>query len=346
MGVVGGMFSVFLHSIPFALMPPLSFALRPERWPQSVSYFRATLSAGPNFGYHLCATRIPGEALADVDLRSWRIAFNGAEPVRPATLRLWQDRMGPLGFVPEAMQPCYGMAEVGLAMALSQPGIRPRVVHVDRIELAGSGRVVSVPADHPNAQALTAVGRPLPGYQVRVIGAHGTDLPERRHGQLLLSGPSLTGGYLTADGTVPDNPRDGWLSTGDLGFFAEGDLFVTGRTKDLIVIAGRNYLPDDIEEAAGGLNGVRRGALAALSVPNPDTGTESLVIVVESPIAHIPDKAAELVGQIERAITERTGLRPDRVVVIRPGGLPKTSSGKLQRHKIASSLGGETFSAS
>jgi acyl-CoA synthetase (AMP-forming)/AMP-acid ligase II len=335
MGLVGCVFSTFLHSVPVALMPPLSFALRPERWLRAISYFRGTLSPAPNFAFQLCAGRISDDALSDVDLQSWRLAFNGAETVNPRTLRLWQERMGPVGFAEEAMQPCYGLAEVSLALSLSRPGERPRILHVDRTLLAESGKVVPVLADHPDAQALTAVGRPLADYHVRVVDVQGTDLPEYRQGQLLLSGPSLTDGYLTADGPAVGNPRNGWLHSGDLGFFADGELFVTGRIKDLIIIAGRNYLPYSLEEAAASLDGVRSGAVAALGIPHPETGTESFVLVAESPASRISDKAVALARQIERAVAERSGLRPDRVILVRPGSLPKTSSGKLQRALIA-----------
>jgi len=339
MGLVGAVFSTFLHGIPVALMPPLSFAFRPERWPQAVSHFRGTLSPAPNFAYHLSARRISEEALADMDLRSWRAAFNGAEAVNPDTLRLWQERMGPAGFAEETMQPCYGMAEVGIAFSLSRPGTKPRVLYADRTELADSGRVVPVPADHADAQPLTAVGRPLEGYQVRVVDTDGNELPEYHQGELVLSGPSLTDGYLTT-GSASDNPRDGRLHSGDLGFLADGDLFVTGRIKDLLIIAGRNYLPYSLEDAAASLDGVRRGSVAALGISEPDTGTESLVLVAESPAAQEPSSelATLLARQIETTVAERTGLRPDRVVLVRPGSLPKTSSGKLQRGVVARML--------
>jgi fatty-acyl-CoA synthase len=335
MGLVGSLFSTFLHGIPVALMPPLAFAFRPERWPQAISLYRGTLSPAPNFAYHLCASRTTEAVLAELDLSSWRVAFNGAEAVGSQTLRLWQERMGPRGFAPEAMQPCYGMAEVGIAITLSQPGRPPRVLHADRTALAGSGAVVPVAPGHPDAQEITAVGRPLPGYEVLVVDDAGRPLPEYRQGRLVISGPSLTDGYLTADGVADPAPRDGRLDIGDLGFFADGDLFVTGRVKDLIIIAGRNYLPYTMEAAATEVTGVRRGGVAAVGVPHPVKGTESLVVVAESAAAHTPEEAAALAALVEKAVAARTGLRPDRVLVVRRGTLPKTPSGKLQRARIA-----------
>ncbi|MGA4837372.1 AMP-binding protein [Streptomyces sp. G45] len=342
MGLVGTVFSTFLHEVPVVLMPPLSFAFRPERWPQAISHYRGTLSPAPNFAYHLCASRASDAALAGLDLSSWRVAYNGAEAVRSDTLDLWQRRMGPLGFAPHAMQPCYGMAEVGVAVTLSEPGRPPRVLHISRSALADTDAVVAVERGDPDAMEVTAVGRPLPGYEVRVEGPDGTELPERRQGRLIISGPSLTERYLTANGAGDPSLRADGLDIGDLGFYADGDLFVTGRVKDLIIIGGRNYLPYSLEAAATEVPGIRQGGVAAVGVPHPHKGTESLLVLAESPGAHDPERSRALAAAVERAIAERTGLRPDQVWLLPLGRLPKTPSGKLQRARItALAMAGE-----
>ncbi|WP_055565422.1 AMP-binding protein [Streptomyces atriruber] len=334
MGLVGTVFSTFLHQIPVVLMPPLAFAFRPELWPQAISRFRGTLSPAPNFAFHLCAARAKDEGLAGLDLSSWRVAFNGAEAVSSATLDLWQRRMGPLGFAAEAMQPCYGMAEIGIAVTLSEPERLPRVLHISRSALAGTGTVVAAEPGAPDAQEVTAVGRPLPGYGVRVEDADGNELPERRQGRLIISGPSLTERYLTVDGAGDPSLRPDGLDIGDLGFYADGDLFVTGRVKDLIIIGGRNYLPYSLEAAAAEVPGIRRGGVAAVGVPHPERGTETLLVVAESAAAHDPDRSRAVAADVERVIAARTGLRPDRVHLLPRGKLPKTPSGKLQRVRI------------
>lgn len=338
MGLSGALLSGFLHRIPVVLLPPMAFLLRPERWLQAVHRFRGTLSPAPNFGYQLCATRVRDEALAGLDLGSWRVTYNGAEPVAAATLRRWQERFGRYGVRPQSMRPAYGMAEMCVAVALTGPDEPPRVEHVDRDALADAGRAVPVRPRATGARALVSVGRPLPGYQVRVVDAAGRSTEDHVLGRIRVRGPSMMAGYLGDPAATTAAIRDGWLDTGDVGFLAGDELFVTGRATDLLIVAGRNYHPYPAEAAAATVHGVRTGGVAVVGMPDPARGTEAVVVVVESALASRPRQRDALAARVGRVVTDELGVRPDRVVVVRPGALPRTPSGKLRRAQVAAEL--------
>ena len=359
MGLVGLTLAPFLHRLPAALMPATSFVFRPGRWLWALHHLRGTISAAPNFGYQLCLTRCTDDELAGLDLSAWRLAFNGSEVVSAATLRGWQRRMARYGFRPNGVFPVYGMAEVALAACMPVPG-QPFVADlVSRAALtehgvalpppvpqpetlpAGSApsgvqEIVGVGAPRSGVQEIVGVGAPLPGYEVRVVDTAGNPLPDRREGEVHLRGPSLTRHYLGSS-PQPATLRDGWLHTGDLGYTVRGELFLTGRRRDLIIKAGRNYQPQEFERAAESVDGVRTGGAGATGVPDPASGTEMIVLVVES-AGRDSARTAALRRAIEDAVLTGTGVRPDRVVLVRPGTLPRTTSGKLQRGQLAGLL--------
>ncbi len=330
MGLIGAWLGSLYHGAPLVLMPPLRFMARPRRWLEAISRHRGTLSASPNFGYALCATRLRERDLEGLDLSSWRCAFNGAEPVSPATVERFVARMRPYGFRPEAMMPVYGLAESSVGLCFPPPG---RGVRVDAVRRETFEREhVAAPAapDEPGALRFVGCGFPLPGHQVRIVGAEGRELPERHEGRIQFRGPSATSGYWRN----PEATRalfDGeWLETGDLGYLADGELFVTGRVKDLIIRAGRNLYPQEIEDAVQALEGVRPGGVAAFAAPDPEGGGERLVVMAETTLRE-PQARAGLEARIREAVAALGELPPEEVVLVPPHAVPKTSSGKVRR---------------
>ncbi len=331
MGLIGSWLFCLHQGLPLALLSPTAFLARPERWLWAIHQHRATLTAAPNFAYELCARKVPDEALEGLDLSSLRCALNGAEPVNPETLERFARRFARCGLRREALLPVYGLAENAVGLAFPPVGRGPRIDRVARAAFQTEGR--ALPAEPHDAGALRFVsaGRELPEHDVRIVDEAGDDLPERTVGRLVFRGPSQTAGYYkkpeaTAAITLPG----GWLDSGDLAYRAEGEIYIAGRKKDLIIKAGRNLVPQEIEEAAAGVDGIRKGCVVAFGVDRPATGTESLVVVAETRA----QEAAER-DRLVTAVTERVAVAvevpPDEVVLVPPGAVPKTSSGKVRR---------------
>jgi acyl-CoA synthetase (AMP-forming)/AMP-acid ligase II len=327
MGLIGGLLFCVYWRIPLALMSPMAFLADPLRWLRVISRRRATLSPAPNFAYALCAKRAATQPIDDLDLSTWRIAFNGAEPVNPATIDAFVARFAPRGFRAEAMLPVYGLAEVSLAAAFPQAGAPPSYETVDRAELA-AGRAVA--ARGPGAVSLTSVGRSVPGHGITVVDEHGAELPEREVGHILVSGPSvMVGYYRDAEATTAVLDGD-TLWTGDLGFISGGNLFVAGRAKDLIIVHGRNYYAEDLERVVTGVAGVRPGGVVAFGAYDETDAADRVVLVCETRLAGVDERVA-LVERIGATVSDACGLPVDEVVLARPGTIPKTPSGKIQR---------------
>jgi fatty-acyl-CoA synthase len=332
MGLIGTWLFCLHHGLPLALQSPLSFLTRPERWLWSIHNRRATLSPAPNFAFELCVRRISDQALEGLDLSSWRVALNGAEPVSPETIDRFVARFGPYGFRREAMMPVYGLAESSVAVAFPPMGRAPRVDTIARAAFEQERRAVPAPEGEAGALRFVSVGRALPEHEVRLVDDAGAEVAERAVGRLLFRGPSSTAGYFrkpeqTAAITLPG----GWLDSGDLAYAAEGELFVAGRRKDLIIKAGRNLVPQEIEEIAASIRGIRRGNVAAFGIRRPDLGTESLVVVAETRLTN-PAARDRLCAIVTEKIAEALGLPPDVVALVPPGAVPKTSSGKVRRN--------------
>jgi fatty-acyl-CoA synthase len=332
MGLVGCVLSPLLHGIPTALMPPLLFLFHARCWLWAIHHFRATLSPAPNFGYALCVDRIREEDLVGLDLSSWRVAYNGAEFVHADTVRRFNKRFIAYGWRPETMYPVYGMAETVLAATFPRAAKGARFDVIHRETLVSQGRAISAAVGDADAAEFVGVGQPFPGHEIVILDEDGKVLPERRQGQIMVRGPSLSSGYINDPVATAAAFGDGGLRTGDLGYLADGELFVCGRSKDLIIRAGRNYHPHDIELAASRVPGVRVGNVAAFAAPNVTAGTEDIVVLVET---KVQDAAAlkKLVTSVEAEVARTVGIRPDKVVTIPPRTLPKTSSGKIQRQK-------------
>ena len=234
-------------------MPPTRFLAQPAAWLRALHQHRGTLSAAPNFAYEICASRLRDEDLAGLDLSAWRLALNGSEPVSPGTIDRFARRLAPYGFRPEAMTPVYGLAENAVAVAFTPAGRGPRIDRVERAPFEAQGRAIAASETSPGALAFVSSGRPIARHEVRVVDDMGRELPDRRLGQVQFRGPSATSGYFRNE-PATRALRDGdWLNTGDLGYVADGELHVTGRSKDVIIRAGRHVFPYEVEELVGAI---------------------------------------------------------------------------------------------
>lgn len=330
MGLIGTWLTSLSFGFPMVVMPPLAFLARPSRWLRTISDYRGTLAASPNFGYELCLRNIDEQEMTGVDLTSWRMACNGSEPVSPETMRRFSQRFSPHGFRSTAMAPVYGLAEVGVALCFPPLDRGPVVDVIDRETFTRTGQVVKARAGHPAPLQVVACGRPLPGYEVRVVDESGREVADRHEGHIECSGPSATTGYFRADDTAKAFRHGQWLDTGDLGYIADCDIHLTGRAKDIIIRAGRNIHPDELEYVIGRLPGVRQGCVAVFASADPALATERLVVLAETRVRD-PADLAELRTRVTTATVDLLGAPPDDVVLVPPGTVLKTSSGKIRR---------------
>ncbi|HEX8945400.1 MAG TPA: AMP-binding protein, partial [Gemmatimonadaceae bacterium] len=331
MGLIGTWLNSMVHGIPLTLMSPLSFLARPERWLWAIHETRATLSPAPNFAYELCVRKIRDEALVGLDLSSWRVASNGSEPVSAATLDRFAQRFAPFGLRREALFPVYGLAECSVALCFPPVGRAPLVDVVEREPFERERRAVPASASAAAPLSFVSVGTPLPAHEVRLVGEQRNDVGERIVGRLLFRGPSCTSGYYrNPEATSRAIAPDGWIDSGDLAYRAKGELFITGRIKDLIIKGGRNLVPQEIEEVVGAIAGIRKGCVAAFGIPDEASGTERLIVLAESRISDDSERA-RLEREAVAAVATEIGVPPDAVRIVPPGTVPKTPSGKIRR---------------
>jgi acyl-CoA synthetase (AMP-forming)/AMP-acid ligase II len=324
MGLVGCLFNGLYYPATVTYIAPEEFIVQPAVWLRTISRYQGVVSPAPHFAYRLCVNKIKDEELEGVDLSSWAVALNGAEPIDADGMRLFAERFARWGFRPEAMTPVYGLAEAGLAVTFSDPLRQPLVTEFDRERLSAEG--VAVPG---TGRRLPSVGRPLDGVQVRVVDEIDQSVPPGVTGKILVRGESITPGFFNDPELTAEAIRNGWLDTGDLGFFHNGELYIAGRAKDLIIIRGRNYAPQEIEDLLLDLPGVRPGCVVAVSQAVGQDG-EQLILLAEKDLRHpLPDE--ELCEAIRNRIVAGISLRPYLVQVLEPGTLPRTSSGKLRR---------------
>jgi acyl-CoA synthetase (AMP-forming)/AMP-acid ligase II len=321
MGLIGCLLMAVYYPGKLVLLAPEAFLARPALWLRAISRHRGTASPAPNFAYGLCLKRIREEELDGVDLSSWTMALNGAEPVSAEVLRRFSVRFHRYGFQPRALTPVYGLSEASLAVTFA-PGNRPaRSLGVDAGVMALTGGI------QPGARELVSVGAPVPGFELEVRDKHACALQERQVGRVWVRGPSVMTGYLGNPRATAEVLVDGWLDTGDLGFLDAGELFLCGRTRDLIIIRGANHPPQEFEECLDGIEGVRAGCAVALGYVPPGATDEQLLLLVET-ADEPPPRLAE---RITVAVLARTGIRPWTVELLAAGTLPRTSSGKLRR---------------
>jgi acyl-CoA synthetase (AMP-forming)/AMP-acid ligase II len=327
MGLIGCVFPALARDATLTLLGPELFVARPALWLRALSRYRGTISPAPNFAYSLCVTRVADAEMEGVDLSGWRTALNGAESVAPSVLRAFCDRFARWGFRPEAMTPVYGLSEAALAVTFSDLTGPFRSRRFDR-EALSRDRVARETGD---GREIVSVGRPVPGFRLRIVDEAGRDLPEGRVGRVWARGPSLMDGYLGDPEATARALRDGWLDTGDLGFLREGELYLTGRAKDVVILRGRNYAPEEIERAVEKVPGVRAGCVVAASWLPEEAPGEALALFVEVSRGATAAEREALPEACREAALGATHLSPDRIVVLAPGTLPRTSSGKLRR---------------
>jgi acyl-CoA synthetase (AMP-forming)/AMP-acid ligase II/acyl carrier protein len=337
MGLIGGILTAMYMGGRTVLMSPTAFLQRPMRWLQAISDYHGIISGAPNFAYEYCVRRISAEERATLDLSRWRLAFCGAEPIRSETLVHFAEAFGDVGFKFKSFLPCYGLAESTLLVAGADYRQEPKILAVNRAALAQ--HQVALACGEPDAmiQRLVGCGAPVSDHTVVIVDPeHGTEVGEGEVGEILVQGPSVTQGYWNRPeeteqefgATVPG--REGkFLRTGDLGFFRDRELFVTGRVKDVIIIRGSNHYPQDIEQSAEEAHpAVMPGAAFALA----DDSGERLVVVHQLDRQFRGSDYLEIVQAIRRAIVEQHELDPYAIVLIRQTSLPITSSGKVQRN--------------
>jgi acyl-CoA synthetase (AMP-forming)/AMP-acid ligase II len=326
MGLIGGLLAPIAHGAACWLLSPLEFMLRPASWMQAVSDARATLTVAPNFAYGLVARKVTDDDLKGLDLSTLRAAINGAEPVDPAIADEFCARLGPCGFRPTSYFPVYGLAESTLSVAFPPLGRGLKIDNVLRERLA-EGHAVPAPPG-PGTMPLVSVGTAIDGHEITIVGPDHVPLPERRLGQIWVRGPSVSPWYFEQHRPIPERRTS--LRTGDVGYLADGELYVVDRLKDLVIVAGRSYSPSDIERVAEAVDGVRSGRSVAFGIPDKEIGTEALVVLAEVQL-RTSRELHELAGRVRAEITEQIGLAPVDVRLLKPGSLARTSSGKLMR---------------
>ena len=333
MGLIGGLLYPFYNGFTVNLMSPLDFRRNPYLWLRSVSVFRATHTVGPPSAYALM-DRFARRAVADnLDFTGLRCAMVGAEPIAPNVLQRFAASFAPCGFRAAAFLPVYGLAEATVAVTFAAPARPPVFDRVSAAILTREGR--AAPCDTEDSLAFTSVGRPLPGVEIRIDDSAGSQADERTVGAIMVRTASGMTGYYD-DPKATETAFDGdWLTTGDLGYLAGGELYVTGRHKELIIRAGRNLVPSVVEQIAAGIDGVRPGGVAAVGIRNEQRSTEHAVLVAETRLN--ADRRPELAERIQSALKHR-GMDVDQIRFVDPHTLPKTSSGKLRRRAIARSL--------
>jgi len=347
MGLIGCVFPALERPAVLTLLAPEVFVARPAAWLRALSRWQATISPAPNFAYGLCVARVKDAEIEGIDLGHWRFALCGAEAVAPSVLRAFQRRFAAYGLRPEALSPVYGLAEAALAVTFSDLGRPFTSTRFDEAALAEKGEARALPDASegpdgaeggatdaaPSGRELVSLGRPLAGFDVRIRGESGAAQPEGVVGRVHVRGPSLMTAYLGQPEATARALRDGWLDTGDLGFLHRGELHLTGRAKDVLIVRGANHAPEELEHAVDAVPGVRTGCSAAVCHAPVGADREQLVLFVERTPEARGAVLEALPGACKQAVLAAAGLELDAVLVLAPGTLPRTSSGKIRRQE-------------
>lgn len=337
LGFVSYLLRPLMEGIDVALMPPRYFLKDPSHWLRLISGHEGVYSAAPNFAFALAAKALRRARNGEFDLSGWRHASIGGEPVDVQVLTAFAAIAERFGLGPHVLSPGYGLAEAVCVVTVGSSELPYRVDTVDRGALSEGVAQMAQRGQAVGTSQLVSVGVPLPGTEVRIDVGSGPEELERVVGEIRVKAPFLMTGYLDDLAATTQALQGGWLRTGDLGYIADGELFVTGRSKDVIVIRGRNLYAEDVERLIHGISGVRPGAVVALSVS--DGPPESLLIAAESALTD-PRERIDCQKAIERRVWTETGVAPRSVLLLPPGSLPKTSSGKLQRKRAAAMISG------
>jgi acyl-CoA synthetase (AMP-forming)/AMP-acid ligase II len=340
MGLIGFVLAPLFMRTPIVFLPALLFLKRPVTWFQAITRFGGTVAYAPNFAYALCVKRIRPADLAGLDLSTWARAGCGAEPIRAETLEGFVDAFAPIGFRGNALLPSYGMAESSLAISFSElyEGMKSVTVHGPTLWDKGEAKLVA--PDDQDGVRLVSCGHEFSRHQIRVFDPEDAvseaPLPERRVGELRISGPSVMNGYWEDAERTREAFAGPFLKTGDLGFLHQGNVYICGRSKEVVIVNGRNYYPQDLEWEAGRVDGVRKGNVVAFGARDPsgvERDRERVVLAFEVQEPERLRHASSLLADVRKAVQEGLGLTLDDAVALPPGALPKTSSGKLQRAK-------------
>jgi fatty-acyl-CoA synthase len=324
MGLIGMLTIPMTTGTDLVLAGPQDFLAAPARWAQWISDFHCSITAGPNFSYALSARAM--RRGGDLDLSQWRVALNGAEPIEPSAVEDWLAAGAPHGLRVGAAFCAYGMAESTVGITFPEPGKGMIVDSVDGRVLETDRYAAELDHTAPGVRRLPFLGKAVGGLELRVVDpSTGIPLRDREAGELEVRGTSVTPGYFRNERATAEVFHDDWLRTGDLGYLVGGELVICGRLKDVIIVGGRNVFPEDIERAAAGVEGVRAGNVIAFGTPGR-RGRESVVVVAETRV----DDVAVLRDAVSACVVDAIGVTAE-VVLVRPGSLPKTSSGKLQR---------------
>jgi fatty-acyl-CoA synthase len=337
MGLIGMLVVPLLIEGSVWFLPPLEFAREPELWCDLISRVAATISFAPNFGFSLLTKRVSDAALERWKLDEWRIAGCGAEPIDISTMTAFAERLAPSGFREQAFLPCYGLAEATLAVTLSRPNRKLRTLTVDS-ETLGRDRVAVPPVEGGEVRTLVSCGTPVDDHTVTIVDLSGSHLESGFEGEIVVSGPSVASGYCGDEESSREVFGAGDLKTGDAGIMVEGELYVTGRIRDLIIVHGRNFYPQDIEWSASQDEATRSGGVAAFGVPGH--GGEEVVLVIEAGSVVPRDEVTlqTVATRVAKNVRIEIGLRVAEVVIVAARAIPKTSSGKLRRAATRSLL--------
>lgn len=330
MGLIGSWLGSLFYSSLFVVMSPTEFLARPERWLWAIHRYRGTLSPAPNFAFELCLKRIHDEDIQNLDLSCWRAAFNGSEAVSPRTVQRFTQRFSRYGFNAETMMPVYGLAENSVGLTFPPLGRGPVIDRVGRDSFTKTGRALPAPPDDHTALEFVACGRPILDHEIRIIDDTGREAPERQEGRLEFRGPSATSGYCNNPEQTRKLFHDGWLDTGDRAYLAAGDVYVTGRIKDIVIHGGRNLYPEELEEEVGDIEGIRKGCVAVFGSTDIRSGTEQLIILAETRETE-EDELEKLRADINLCAVDLVGSPPDKIILAPPHTVLKTSSGKIRR---------------
>jgi len=330
MGLIGAWLGCCYFGARLYVMSPISFLVRPATWLWTMHKYRATFSGGPNFAFELCASRIPDEDIQGLDLSALRFVVNGAEPISPATLRKFTDRFANYGMSRGVPSPSYGLAENCVGLCFPPFGRGPKIDRIKRESLGKRAYAEPAGPDEKDALEMVACGHPIEKNEVRIVDDAGRELGERQEGVLEFRGPSMTKGYFRNEEKTRALFDNGWINSGDRAYIGEGDIYITGRVKDIIIRAGRNTYPHEIEEAISAVPGVRKGGVAAFGSADPETGTERLIVMAETKETNA-EARQKIIAQAHDIVTQMAGSAADDVVLVPPRGVPKTSSGKVRR---------------
>lgn len=330
MGLIGAWLGSLYFGVPVTILSPLTFLTRPERWLWAIHYHRATISAGPNFAYELCLRKIDEPMLEGLDLSSLRLVFNGAEAVYPNTLRRFADKFAAYGLREESIYPVYGMAETSVGLLFPELGQKPRVDRIKRQVFEEDNLAEIASSEDEDYVEFVAVGKPIPDHYVRIVDPDGNILTERQVGVLQFKGPSTMLEYYRNPEKTNEVLHDGWCDTGDIAYMADEEVFIVGRVKDLIIKAGRNLHPEEIEALTASVVGIRKGCIIAFGTQDLEQGTEKFIIVAEAYENQLR-RTKQLQSEIANKVIAAIGIAPDQVIIVPPKTIPKTSSGKLRR---------------